>query len=531
MKKKFTVLLAFVMILVLACGCSNSGGGEEPASEGGEKVVTVAMPSAWSDLYPLGEVNYYDTVIFDQVYDSLVAQEPDGSYSGDLAESWDVNDESTEVTFHLADNVKWHDGEAFSAKDVETSFKMFADPDIKSSSRYYLRYIAGCDDSGVEESADSIKVEALDDNTVKFTLKSPTFIDTFLYDMSNVYILPDHIIKDYTAEDVNDANTWTKPMGTGAFIYADAVDGERMEFTANPDYFRGAPDMDKLVVRVVDSSAVLAGLMNGEIDAVMYGGVPLDDWAMAQEQDNLVCESNPSTGYQMLIINSQKDYLNEKVRQAINLAINRDALVDQLLQGEGESIVTPICSLSQYYNDKVKAEYDPEKAKELLAEANFPADQKLTFYVPTGNAVREKAAAMIVEDLKAVGIETEIVSQDFSAVMSALQNGDEDLGIVASGGSFDPSESLEMLTGAFNLCKFPEDNELQALLKEGNKKLTFEERQPIFAEFQEKVAEQVPYGYLFTTNNLVAYNNRLSNVNTKNFAQFNWQIHTWKVAD
>ena len=529
MKKKLVFLLSFVMVLAMVASSCGGGGGE--SASGGDKTVTVAMPSAWADLYPMGEVNYYDTVIFEQVYDSLVKQESDGSYSGDLAESWEVNDESTEVTFKLAENVTWHDGEPFTAKDVETSFKMFGNPDIQSSSRYYLRYIAGCDDSGVEESAGSVAVEALDDYTVKFTLKAPTFIDTFLYDMSNVYILADHIIKDYTAQDVNDATKWAQPMGTGAFIYADSVDGERMEFTANKDYFRGAPDMDKLVVRVVDSSAVLAGLMNGEIDTVLYGGVPLDDWAMAKEQENLVCESSPSTGYQMLIINSEKEYLTQEVRQAINLAINRQALVDQLLQGEGEPIVTPICSLSQYYNDKVKPEYDPEKAKAMLEEANFPFDKTLSFYVPTGNAVREKAAAMIVEDLKAVGINAEIVSQDFSAVMSALQAGDEDIGIVASGGSYDPSESLEMLSGAFNLCKFPEDNELQALLREGNSKLTFEERQPIFAEYQEKVAEQVPYGYLFTTNTLVAYNNRLSNVNVDNFPTFNWAIHTWKVAD
>lgn len=489
------------------------------------------MPSAWSDLYPLGEVSYYDNIIFDQVYDALVKLQGDGTYVGDLAESWEVNEESTEITFTLRDGIKWHDGEAFTAPDVVSSLKMYGDPAIQSSSRYYLEYIGGCDESGVETEEDSVAVEAIDEKTVKLTLKAPTFVDTVLDDLTHVYILADHKIKDLTADEINMAETWAEPMGTGAFVYADKVDGERMEFTANTEYFRGAPDMSKLVIRVVDSSNLLAGLMNGEIDTVLYGGIPLDDWAMAKEQDNLTCESSPSTGYQMLIFNSSKPYLTQEVRQALNMCIDRQALVNQLLQGEGEAIITPICSINPYYNSAVEIEYDPEKAKTMLEEANYPFDQELQFYVPTGNAVREKAATMIAENMKAIGVQVKIIQQDFSAVMSALQGGDSDLGIVGSGGTMNPSESLEMLTGAFNLCKLPDDNELAALLLKANSLLTFEERQPVFNEYQEKVKEIVSYGYLFTTNNLIAYNKRLSNLNISNFGTFNWEIHNWKVSE
>lgn len=165
----------------------------------------------------------------------------------------------------------------------------------------------------------------------------------------------------------------------------------------------------------------------------------------------------------------------------------------------------------------------------MLEAANFPFDQELVFYVPTGNTVREKAATMIAEDLKAVGIQTKITQADFSTVMDVLQAGDEDLSIVGSGGTLNPAESLEMLTGSFNLCKFPDDNELVDLLKSGNSALSMEERVPIFNEYQEKVAELVPYGYLFTTNSLVAYNSRLGNVKPENFSTFNWEIFNWTV--
>jgi peptide/nickel transport system substrate-binding protein len=115
--------------------------------------------------------------------------------------------------------------------------------------------------------------------------------------------------------------------------------------------------------------------------------------------------------------------------------------------------------------------------------------------------------------------------------MDKLKNGESDLGIVGSGGTMNPSESLEMLTGSFNLAHLPDDNELAALLTKANNLLSFEERQPVFQEFQEKMKEISPYAYLFTTNNLVAFNNRLSEVNVDNFGTFNFEIYTWKVSE
>lgn len=536
MKKRLCAILAVVLTFsMLAVGCGKSSaddsGSSEESKSGSGKTVTVAMPSAWADMFPLGESNYYERILFDQVYDTLVKQNADGSYVGDLAESWEVNEESTEITFKLCEGIKWHDGEDFTAEDIVETMKMYSDPDVNATSRYYLEFIAGCDESGAETSEDSIEVSANGDDEVVITLKEPTFIDTVLDDLTKVYIVAAHKIQGLSADEINDAATWNEPMGTGAFVYADAVDGERMEFTANKDYFRGTPDIEKLVVRVVESSNLLAGLMNGEIDTVLYGGVPLDDWAMAQEQDNLTCVSSQTTGYQMLIYNASKDYMTQEVREALNIAINRDALVDQLLQGEGQPIITPISPISPYYDKDVKIEYDPDKAKSMLEEAGFSFDQKLAFVVPTGNTVREKAATMIAEDLKNIGVQVEIKQADFATVMEDLQNGDSDLGIVGSGGTMNPSESLEMLTGSFNLAHLPDDNELAQLLGKANSLLTYEDRQPVFDEFQEKMVEICPYGYLFTTNNLVAYNNRLSNVNVDNFGTFNFEIYTWTVSE
>ena len=497
----------------------------------GEKTVVAAMPGKWSDLYPMGEDSHYDNIIFDQVYDALIKQNGDGSYKGELAESWETNADSTELKFKLKSEIKWHNGDAFTAEDIVESFKIYSNPDIKTTSRYYLRYLDGCDESGVETKKGSIGVSANGENEVVFKFKKPTFADTVLDDLSHVYIVEGTKLKDLSAEELGKAETWAKPNGTGAFIFESLVDGERVEYKANKEYYGGVPEFDRLVIRVVDSANLLAGLMNGEIDTVLYGGLPLDDFKLAKEQENLVADSVKSQSYQLLIFNASKKYLNEKVRQALSMAIDRKSLVDQLLQGEGEPIITPISSVNPYYNPDVEVWYDVEKAKKQLEEAKFPFDKTLKFYVPTGNSMREKAAAIIAENLKSVGVKTEIVQVDFPAFMEAAKNGEEDLGIVGSGGSMNPSESSEMLQGAFNLCKIEEGNKLVKLLNKGDSLLTMNERKPVFNEFQVEMKNISPYGYLFTTNSLVAYNKRLSGVNPANFSTFNWEIHTWKVSE
>lgn len=535
MKKKIIALCAAAMMTLSFASCgqktdSNKKSQETTKAGTVNKTVTVAMPSSWSDMYPMGEASHYDTIIFDQVYDALVKQNGDGTFVGDLAESWKVNDKSDEITFKLKKNVKWHNGDAFTPEDIVESFRIYSNPKVKSTSRYYMQYIAGVDDSGAETGKKSVEVNMTAADEIKIKLKKPTFIDTVLDDLTHIFIVQGSKLKDLAPEKYNEAATWAKPNGTGAFKYVSEVDKERMEFALNNEYFDGKPDIEKLVIRVVKNSNLLPGFMNGEIDSVIYGGLPLEDWDLAKKQENLKTVSEKTQGYQLLIFNCSKPYLNQNVRQALNMSIDRKALVDNLLKGEGEAIITPLSSLSQYYDKNVTVTFDQEKAKEMLKKENFPMDTELKFYVPTGNAVREKAATLISEDLKKIGVKTKIVQVDFPAFMKAMKNGEEDLGIVGSGGSMNPGESLEMLQGSFNLCKLPEDNSLAKLLKESNNVLTKEKRVPLFNEFQKQMKEMAPYGYLFTSNNLIAVNKRIENVNTKNFATFNFGINKWKVT-
>lgn len=540
MKKRLAAVVAFAMSAALAVPAfsgtlvslpsdETEAAGAEAAGDG--KTVTVAIPEAWDTLKPLDTNSNYSRFISDQIYDRLIQEDSTGVYQPRLATSWDVSDDSTKVTFHLADNVTWQDGEPFTADDVVFSFQTYSDPKVDLLSRYYLANIDGVDDSGAETGEDSIGVVADDDHTVTVTMKSAMYADTLLANLNMVFIIPRHIYGEMSEEELNTPEAWENPVGTGPFIYKDEVNGERMELTANKDYFQGAPDFDDLVIRVVDSSSLLASLMSGESDVNVYGSIPLTDWDMAQEQDNLTAESVPTTSYTTFIMNESKEYMTEKVREAINMAIDRETLVQAFLKGQGQVIYSPFSPLSPYYDESVKVDYDPDQAKKILEEENFPFDQELSFLVPaSGN--NDQLAALIVQNLQAVGLKVKVTQVDFSTLMDQMRDGDFDFGTIGSGGTMDPSESREMIAqeSSVNFAHVSDDT-LSGMVDKANAALTFEERQPLFNDYQAEIVKESPMAYLFTKNSLVAYNKRLSGLNTQNFANMNWSIWTWKVAE
>ena len=212
------------------------------------------------------------------------------------------------------------------------------------------------------------------------------------------------------------------------------------------------------------------------------------------------------------------------------MAINRQAQVDALLLGQGEAIVTPFCTLSPYYNDAVDVWYDPDTAKQMLIDANFPFDQVLKFYISSGSSQTERSAALIVQDLEKIGLKVQIEQVDFATLMNNMREGMHDLGIIGSGGTLDPSESREMIhpDSSVNFCQL-KDTELTDIIDEGNSKLTFEERKPYFDEYQVKVRERSAMAYLYTKNSLTAYNKRVTGVNVGDFNSLNWSSWVWDV--
>lgn len=547
MLKVVAASLAGAMLLT-ACGGSNSAtqttaaagdstetsAAAEAGSTGGEKVITMAQTGDWDTFMPMNTTNSGADNVIELMFDRLMVINTDGTFEPRLAESWETNEAQDKITYHLNENAKWQDGEPVTAEDVVYSAQVASSSEFNYLRRIRMQYFAGTDETGCETGTDSIEVKALDDHTVEFTLKTP-MDPSIIYALVNrdFFIMPKHLLGDISDTDlVNDA-FWQNPVGSGPCIFDSMESGVSIEFKANKDYYLGAPDFDRLVFKKVQSSNLLSGLMSGDIDVLSGNSqIPLADWEAAKNTQGIVTKSVPTFAYQYMAMNTARDYLTEDVRHAISLAINRQVIVDQLLQGEARIAIGPLAEDHPYFDEKLlPIEYDPEKAKSMLEAAGWDSNRELDVQVSTGNEVREKSAILIQQDLQKIGIKTKIQTLDFPTLLTNARNGDYDLCFIGSAGSVDPSESVPNVTaGYMNNFAQLSDPTLGQIGESGAKEITFEARKKIYDQYQEELFKQMPMAFLYHTNDLFAYNEKLENVREGAIDyNINKNVWEWKV--
>ena len=506
----------------------------EAGSTGGEKVITMAQTGDWDTFMPMNTTNSGADNVIELMFDRLMVINTDGTFEPRLADSWETNEAQDKITYHLNENAKWQDGEPVTAEDVVYSAQVASSSEFNYLRRIRMQYFAGTDETGCETSTDSIEVAALDDHTVEFTLKAP-MDPAIIYALVNrdFFIMPKHLLDSISDADlVNDA-FWQKPIGSGPCIFDSMESGVSIEFKANKDYYLGAPDFDRLVFKKVQSTNLLSGLMSGDIDALSANSqIPLADWEAAKNTQGIVTKSVPTFAYQYMAMNTARDYLTEDVRHAISLAINRQVIVDQLLQGEARIAIGPLAEDHPYFDEKLlPIEYDPEKAKSMLEAAGWDSNRELQVLVSTGNEVREKSAILIQQDLQKIGIKTKIQTLDFPTLLTNARNGDYDLCFIGSAGSVDPSESVPNVTaGYMNNFAQLSDPTLGQIGESGAKEITFEARKKIYDQYQEELFKQMPMAFLYHTNDLFAYNEKLENVREGAIDyNINKNVWEWKV--
>lgn len=551
MKKSICVLLASVMVLALAltgCGGSKSPSPAAPsagstsqnqaAESSGPKdeVVTMAIISTWNTLNIYNTSGNYGHCVADQLFERMVSCTHDGEYLPRLADSWEMSEDHTSMTFHMNKNAKWHDGEPLTADDVVFTLKAVTSEKMDNYYRSKFVCLAGTDDNGICASPDDLQVEAIDDYTVKVGLKTPKDEQTVLSTLcSFFYVLPQHILDTGDYSDINDSDFWTSPVGAGPFKYVKDIAGEQLEMTANEDYYLGCPDFKTFVIKVVPATSLTAGLLNGEIDVVGAGSIPLSDWGTIESSDNLVAESIPSYAYQYMEFNlsdGNDTFQDAAVRVAFDKAIDKQLIVDQLMAGEGQVAVGPMPKYHPYYNDALEGNsYDPNAAKSALEAANFDFNRTYRLIVPQGNQVREQSALIIQQNLKDIGIKVEIETYDFATLLEMMRNGDFDLGLLGGGSNIDPNESAVIFKpGSAQNYSLLTDGKWYDLAAKGDSLVNFNERKEAFDAYQAALVEDQPYIWLYHQNNLQAHSTRIAEIPMEDFIWYNYEVWTWKLA-
>jgi peptide/nickel transport system substrate-binding protein len=336
------------------------------------------------------------------VFNALTEIDRNGEVVPQMAESWTVSEDLVEWTFKLREGIKFHDGSLMTADDVVfTTERVLADE--TSPVRSFLRLVK--------------TVEAVDDNTVKFTLTQPySMFDRqakYLYVTSRAYF-----------EKVGDAGFATTPIGTGPYRLTEWVKDDRMVLEAFPDYFGGEPEVKKGIFRPIPSDAARANaLLAGEIDLVPSIAPSLMD--MLGNNPEIKVEIAP--GYRVTFLEMNPDlapFGNEKIRQAVDVAIDREAIAQRLMRGTGKATGSLIPPSNGGYDASFQpTQYDPELAKKLVQEAGYDGTPIAMDYPNNNYPMANEVAQAIAGYLTEAGLKVQLNPMEFTAFFPAwVQN-------------------------------------------------------------------------------------------------------------
>ena len=417
-----------------------------------------------------------------------------------LAESWDISDDGLEYTFHLRPGVKFHTTENFTptrdlnADDVVFSFMRQLEPEhpFHSVSGGAYEYFNSMSMPDLLKS-----VEKVDDLTVKFVLNRPEapMIANLGMDFASIFSAE---YADQMAEAGTLENIDLNPVGTGPFQLVAYQKDAVIRYAAHPDYWAGPAAIENLVFAITpDASVRYQKLKAGECHVMPYPN-PADIEAMREDPDvNLLEQEGLNVGY--LAFNAEKEpFTDKRVRQALNMAINKDAIIDAVFQGAGKVAKNPIPPTIWSYNDTIEDyAYDPEAAKALLEEAGVSGLKTDIWAMPVQrpyNPNARRMAELIQADWAEVGVDAEIVSFEWGEYLERSKTGEHGTLLLGwTGDNGDPDNFLAVLLGCDGVggsnrarwCHEPFENiiqEAKQIADPAERTRLYEEAQVIFKE-------------------------------------------------
>lgn len=554
MKKRnriLSLLLAGVMALGLtACGASNAGAAADETGSAavstesassdtaasGEKIINVGVTNTIGSINPLllngGEINKYATGL---MFLPLMELDADLNFEGMLADSITTEDNKNFIV-HIDDAATWSDGTPVTADDVVYTALRLASPVIGNTAMMYYVFEGVGDDGFVEEGAESIDgIQKVDDKTVQFTTKEEMPITTFENSYARYLLtLPKHVIEQYSEEELSTADWFNHPdVVSGPFIVTDFDVDHYISYEANKDYWKGAPKIDKLNIKIVDGSQLYAGLQSGEIDITQQtmSDIPQEDYESVEALDNVdVVYGSPVTNQSVFI--QTKNVPDVKVRQAMLYAIDRQQILEELLNGHGEIVDGFLSSASPFYDDSLTpVSYDPEKAKALLEEAGWDGSQTIRFYVNSGDSTFVNAASIIAAEWAAVGIKAEIQTVDFAMLMSVAGTEDYDvLAVQYTYAPVDPYPDVAWLLGGEGSWTGYSDDTLNEALTKSQLTSDPEETKELFSVVDKKVQEDVPMFSAYVISAQGAVSKRITGAAPSVYGFFN-DVQNWDVVE
>ena len=514
----FRLIYFVFLLIIIATACDKAPSLDKPHELDaglpayGDIMVRGDIGDA-SNLIPLLASDSPSHNIAGMIYNGLIKYDKDMKIIGDLAESWDISPNGLVITFHLRKGVKWHDGQPFTSADVLFTYQLTVDP--KTPTAY---------------AGDFLKVkkaEVLDAYTFRATYDKP--FAPALISWGNA-ILPRHLL---IGKDITQSQLSRHPIGTGPYKFKEWVAGQKIVLVSNENYFEGRPYIDGYITRIIPDSAT----MFLELRAQGIGMMDLTPLQYTRQTENNLFKENfhkyRYLGFKYVYMGYNLKnplFTDKRVRQAISYAINKEEIISGVLLGLGKPATGPYKPGTWAYNGNVKIyKYNPQKARQLLNDAGWK-DNKGTgvlekdgkpfvFEIVTnqGNDTRQKCAEIIQRQLKDVGITVKIRILEWSAFVSDFINKRRfDAVILGWSITMDPDaydvwHSSKTAPEELNFMSY-NNPKADEMLEKGRSTFNQSQRKKYYDRFQEIIAEDQPYTFLYVPEDLIIVSSRFRGI-------------------
>lgn len=526
-----SLLGLLVGVLFILSACSRTELSMKPLSSA--KTVNIGVTYSPNTLNPLSPVGQVSSYISGLMYLPLFELDQELSFKPMLADSITTMDHRL-FTINLNPSAKWSDGSPVTADDVVFTLELMTSRKIASTYAYMFAIIEGTDSAGFRPEGQSALagVQAVDKHTLTIKTKEPTTL-TIMQDTigRNILTLPKKALENEPPDQLRNGDFVQKSAVISGPYHLDSyVRDQLVKMKANADYFKGAPRIGRLNFKILKGEALADQLKNGEVDLNIpsFGVIPIQDYGTIKSLPDVTAISSPSITTQFMYINEQ-ELPDARQRQAISYAINREKIVNDLLRGAGETMDGLFTSYSPYLDPSVKqADYDPAKARSLLAASGWVPGTKLTLSVLSGDSTLEQAARMAADDLKAVGIDAKIQMVNLAPLINKIAERDYDLGVMTVSMSLVnplPDVSYFLQEGNPNGYRNSEVDKLLASLKSETREADLKQT---YSRLQQIVAADVPMLSIYATRSLSVVNNAVTGVYPSDYGMF-IDVQDWDI--
>ncbi|MEK3936319.1 ABC transporter substrate-binding protein [Sporosarcina sp. FSL W7-1349] len=540
---KWLIGLSLLAIFLVACSKDNSQNENKNNDEANQEANTsepvaggeISMPIAADPTFNTWHPNAYaeSNIVNRIIFTGLTKPGKDLTPAPALAEKWEASEDGLTWTFHLRENVKWHDGEPFTAEDVVFTFNNLV--------------LDGSMGANGASNYKSLKeVTMVDEHTVEFHLERP-WAALPAYLAFNSEIMPKHKLGEGDPWNNTDFNK-KNPMGTGPYKIESFLPGQSVILVKNEDFYEGVPNLDKVTYKIVpDANTQIAQAFSKELDYFV-----LEDMSALkriESSKDLEVTSADITRYFWIALNHEDERFKDvRVSQAITHAIDRQAIIDSVMQGYGTIAHGPITPDQEvYYTDEVEQyPYDVEKAKQLLAEAGWEdtngdgiveKDGKpftITFDIAIQGDL-ERIAQLVQQYLIEAGIDVKLNVLEWNAMIQK-DIIERDYEMLLNWWSYptDPDVYAQYSSenaGTGNNIPGYKDPKLDELLSKGQATSDQEERAAIYREVQEYMSETLPYIYLWYPKELQLRNSKLKGLPDMYYGATLHYIHEWYLEN